>query len=400
MTKENPSIWYVIPTYWIDEHISVLSSIYDHPTPIAKGKSTLPRTLDSLVSAFEDVPKGKGPILILVSAVQKQATQDAEKWVRKICAPYKEDLDLYFAGEEVVEVLKQEGAGFASDQILFANGYRGYGDVRNLQLILPAILGADWIYAIDDDEIVFPETIQRIVWHVEKATKEGVAGIYLNNEAGDFLVKASCDVRDVKNVLLDKGIYMNSTFLRLKEANENGKLPVSPLALGGNMLIPREMFLKVCFDPMVPRGEDIDFVLNAKAKGFDFVFDDSLTILHQPPRHLESDEYGKMKADVIRFVYEKAKVELFGLDVEDFDQYPGKLFRKEFENDALLALREVVTEDREKMFGLPEEILKEANQIANKRIASFYQFAMDWSTRLRVWQENNLLIEKILIMIN
>jgi hypothetical protein len=63
-------------------------------------------------------------------------------------------------------------------------------------------------------------------------------------------------------------------------------------------------------------------------------------------------------------------------------------------------LREVVTQDREKIFGLPEEILKEANQIANKRIASFYQFAIDWSSRLRAWQENNLLIEKILIMIN
>ena len=399
MIKENSKIWYVIPTYWTEDVVGAFSSIYDHPTPIGSEKSTLLRTLTSLVAAFAKVPRGRGPILILVSAVQKEAAEKAERWVRELCAPLKADLDLFFAGEEVVNLLTKGGGKFASDEILFANGYRGYGDVRNLQLIVPAMMGAEWIYAIDDDEMVFAETIDRILWHVEKGMNPGVAGIYLNNEAGEYLVEASCEVGDVKNVLIDKGIYMNSTFLRLKAANQEGDLPISPLALGGNMLLSKEMFLQVSFDPLVPRGEDIDYVINAKARGFDFVFDGDLAILHKPPRHLESDEYGKMKADVIRFMYEKVKLEMFGLDVALFNDYPGRLLRDGFEEDALLALHELVTEEREAKFGSPEDVLKEAGLLAKRNFYLYQQFCEDWAARLMAWQADLALREEVLIRI-
>lgn len=398
MEHEKPLIWYVIPTYWTGDSEKKSVNIYDHPTPIGSNQSTLPRTLASISASFAELPLGKGPVLILISTEQKEVVTQTEKWVRQICEPFAKDLDLFFAGESVSDILVEESEKFVSDEGLFRNGYRGYGDVRNLQLIVPGLMGAEWIYAIDDDELVYATTINRILWHIKNQSKDGVAGIYLNDD-GDFLVNASCDVEDVENVLLDKGIFMNRTFLNLKEMNESGELPVSPLALGGNMLFPRDMFLNVCFDPFVPRGEDIDFVINAKSKGFDFLFDMNLQILHLPPRHLESDEYGKMKADIIRFSYEKLKLQKYGLAPEMFFDYPGKLLTDEFEKDAFSALSDLESQERIELYGSPEEIFSEVGEYGEESFFIFKQFADDWPSRMESWCQNEGLIKRILSLI-
>ncbi len=44
------------------------------------------------------------------------------------------------------------------------------------------------------------------------------------------------------------------------------------------------MFQIVPFDPHVTRGEDIDYLMNAKMFGFDFFLDNKLSIKHLPPK--------------------------------------------------------------------------------------------------------------------
>ncbi|MFQ6079655.1 MAG: hypothetical protein ACE5NJ_11055, partial [Thermodesulfobacteriota bacterium] len=43
--------------------------------------------------------------------------------------------------------------------------------------------------------------------------------------------------------------------------------------LGSISVIHRVLFLKVSFDPIVPRGEDIDYQINAAISGFHILFD-------------------------------------------------------------------------------------------------------------------------------
>lgn len=48
------------------------------------------------------------------------------------------------------------------------------------------------------------------------------------------------------------------------------RLKATPFVFGGNMVIHRNLFTVVPFDQNVRRGEDIDFLINARMLGFHF----------------------------------------------------------------------------------------------------------------------------------
>lgn len=390
---QNP-LWYVIPTYWTEDEAGSFSSIYDHPTPINGGESTLPRLLNSILKAFSLAPETKANILIIISTVNPESNLAAVKQVRKICASYMDSLSVFFAGEEIIFQLVDAAPLLESNESLFRNGLRGYGDVRNLQLILPAIFGAKWIFAVDDDELISQETAKRIHAYTKKELDFGIAGIYHNHE-GRFLVS---EPETVENVLKDKAVFMNETFrgLQVDEKIAIEELPLSPIALGGNMFFPASMFKNIPFDPYITRGEDIDYLMNARAFEKCFRFDHKLTITHLPPRQYESDAYGKMKADIFRFIYERAKLEYFGLSAKDFYPYPGRLLEENFDFASLVALRDLETPARVKTFGSPEKILAEAKRNAFAHLEKFESFCEDWKQYIKQWENDILLRESLL----
>ena len=59
---------------------------------------------------------------------------------------------------------------------------RGYAAVRNMQLLVPAALGAQVIIALDDDEVVEPDYVRRATELIGTAhdgwTVVGIAGLY------------------------------------------------------------------------------------------------------------------------------------------------------------------------------------------------------------------------------
>ncbi len=175
------SIWVVIPTYWGPTKLG----IYDHPTPI-DGPSTLPRLLDSLVhqkfsSIFE--------ILVLVSAVSTKYEQIATTRIREIVAPYFNKLRITLADATVALQIDQYLASYQLD--LKISGMCGYSTVRNMQLLIPAALGAEVIIALDDDEIVSPTYLdQATTWigtKVNGKTTTGLTGPYLNEVGSPYL---------------------------------------------------------------------------------------------------------------------------------------------------------------------------------------------------------------------
>jgi len=294
-----PPIWIVIPTYWGDAD----AGIYDHPTPL-DGKSTLPFLLDSL---FQQNPAFDFATLILVSTTAPEYIDLATERVRQIISPYTEKPNLFLANLETAQFLGEKLHSHSLD--LGIGSMRGYAAVRNLQLLIPATMGAEIIIAIDDDEVLpnnYLEQAKKWIGRDYEGVKiTGIAGPYLNKEGSPYIAEA----KKVRNILTDKSVFMNETMSRLMASPD--ELKKTPMALGGNMIFYRDLFTQVGFDPAITRGEDIDYLINARIAGHSFYFDPKLTITHLPPRYFEAPQYAKMRQDVIRFIYEREKIVYF-----------------------------------------------------------------------------------------
>jgi len=103
------------------------------------------------------------------------------------------------------------------------------------------------------------------------------------------------------------------------------------------MIIHRDMFQSVPFDPMITRGEDIDYLINSRMFGFSFFLDNTLSIKHLPvPK--KHPQWKRIREDIYRFVYERAKIasqyktgNMVLVSPEDFDPYPGEFLREDLE---------------------------------------------------------------------
>jgi hypothetical protein len=93
----------------------------------------------------------------------------------------------------------------------------------------------------------------------------------------------------------------------------------------------------VPFDPKVPRGEDIDFLINAKMFGFPFFLDNQLSILHLPPPKTHP-VWRRLREDIYRFIFQRTKIEsqkemegMTKVHPEEFDPYPGCFLKRDLE---------------------------------------------------------------------
>jgi hypothetical protein len=168
--------------------------------------------------------------------------------------------------------------------------------------------------------------------------------------------------------------------MRTLTANAIGLVP-SPMALGGNMVFHRDLFRRVCFDPGITRGEDIDYLINARLEGIRWWFDPALTILHLPPRHLETPAYQRTREDVLRFIYEREKLRLYS-EVRPawLEPYPGALLGDDLEEHALAALQAEATPELVERLGDPESIVEDARRRAARN-------APRYAAHLTVWRE-------------
>ncbi len=127
------------------------------------------------------------------------------------------------------------------------------------------------------------------------------------------------------------------------------RLKPTPFVFGGAMVIHRNLFKIVPFDPRVTRGEDIDYLINANMFGFNFFLDRELTIKHLPPKKSHAI-WKQLREDIYRFLYEKKKIEtqyevpnMNIVTPEDFDPYPGSFLKDEladmiFKANVMLAI--------------------------------------------------------------
>jgi hypothetical protein len=206
-----------------------------------------------------------------------------------------------------------------------------------LCLFLPHILGSEIAVLIDDDEVFedpcfMSKAREFIGSSIEGNQVNAVAGYYLQPDGNYLLNKPFLPWMRY----WDKYSTMDDAFRLIIGAEP--RLKETPFVFGGNMIVHRDLFTTVPFDPHVTRGEDIDFLINARMFGFNFYLDNQLSIKHLAPPKSHST-WMQIREDIYRFVYERAKIEsqreIQGMKKvvpEDFDPYPGCFFRSDLED--------------------------------------------------------------------
>lgn len=325
----------VIPTYWArgtGEAWREGDAVYDHPTPVDQ-EGTLERALVSM----KQFPEKDFKLVILICPttpeVEEAAYAQVVRIVRRACLNV--ETYLFTAGDlrEIAGLLSDAGLGERSAQLL---SLFGYSNVRNMCLLAASILTADAVLLIDDDEVFetpdfVPRSLEFLGRRIYGDIVHGIAGYYLNG-SGQYYDEVTPEPWMT---------YWDRFECKAKAFDQiiggGPRLKRTPFAFGGAMVLHRELFECVPFDPLVTRGEDIDYLVNSRMFGFSFFLDNTLSIKHlpQPKSH---PKWKHLREDIYRFVYQRAKLNaqrrisnLIPVSPEDFDPYPGEFLKADLE---------------------------------------------------------------------
>jgi len=370
-----------IPTYWTweDREFHPGDVIYDHPTPLNQ-EGTLARLLESL----KGIEGPKFNVLVITAVTNPQLEEAAEKKVDGILEPFRASFPIaqFAAGDLMTLRERLVQLGFREEMV----NLRGYGDVRNIQLIAAHIIGSQVIVGLDDDEIVTDRSyLQKATEFIGKTDNgrsvDGVAGFYLDSKGRNKNTVKDAGVPE-GNPFYHKAAIMNAAIEVIEE--KPGRLVETSFVFGGNMVIHRRLFEKVSFDPHVTRGEDIDYLINARLGGYHFFFDKEIVIVHLPP-----PATSHLREDIIRFVYEKEKLAMAkqkaGLTPvlpESLDPYPGAFLSDAIEERAREALRG---------HELPERLVDDATRHAREAVPRYFEFREKWPRLMNVVKNDAVL---------
>lgn len=343
----------VIPTYWgrpTGSPLNPADVVYDHPTPIDQ-EGTLARALES----FAVLERRDFEVVVVAGATNKALEADVERKVLQIVSDFTRDLKVTVVSHtqagEMRAALERQGD---EDLTGLVNLY-GYSNIRNFCLVAGQAAGADVIVLFDDDEVVedpayLDKALEFIGSECDGAPVKGKAGWYKRPDGG-FLCPPT---RDWWWMEWKGAEAMNHAFQVY--IGRGKRLKPTPFAFGGNMVIHRDVFTRIPFDPRITRGEDIDYVVNAWMFGDRFYLDRELWIRHLPPQCVVPDWLG-FRQNVLRFTYMRhklqAQVETPGMTIVptgELDPYPGRFLHEDldakiFNTSAMLGLHYMLERD-------------------------------------------------------
>jgi hypothetical protein len=274
------------------------------------------------------------------------------------------------------EVLDQKHFSDFSARI----GLKGFSKIRNMGLLLAEAVGTEVVVFIDNDEVVEdPNYLETACQYLNETWNgkvvSGKGGFYINPDGAILLPPQHLWWR----FLWDKTKWMNRVWERILSSRD--RLVESPMLLGGNLVLHRDLFRHVPFDPCIPRGEDTDYLINASQLGFNLFFDKALTIRHLHPERTGVYFEEELKGDIERFLYERSKTKAkFQMNL---DPYPGRFLKWTLYPKAALTSTLLSLDD------LMKGEWKKAGQcIANMRLlfqrqgggATYLEFRRDWES--------------------
>jgi len=310
----------VVPTYWtsVDPVIQAQNpdAVYDHPTPLESGRSTLPRLLSNLEES--DLPQ-EATIVVIVATSHRVLEERAREKTQEILSDFRKLDTMLLSASALRRICSQ-------DQILAQLfSVYGYSNIRNLGLAVAQILKSEILVFLDDDVLVNdPEYFHKVQEHIGKRMKGvllgGVAGYY-TDKSGRYYLDAS--PKAWWKAGWPKERKMNEAFEIIQNRQ---RLVETTFAFGGNMVLHWNMFEKVPFDPYITRGEDMDLLVNAKLLGFEFLLDTRLSVIHLPGEG--KSLWSEMRQDLYRFLYMREKLlrqkkKLNNVSIRALLPYPG-----------------------------------------------------------------------------
>jgi len=380
----------IIPTFWTRRRARISVNplaVYDHPTPV-DSDGTLPDCLRSL----EEV-EGLGQVVLIVAATDPGVEHAAEDRVRAILEEFPGINALVFGPAELGSLHRR------LEQIEFADridgvSLVGYGAVRNVGLMVAAVLGFESVVFLDDDQIITDTAFLR-------RAMEGL-GEHLD-DGRPILAKSGyyTDADGRHQRYSDPHWY--DIFWRQEDAVNHALAQVDALpriqpttiAFGGCLALHRDMYCNVSFDPWVMRGEDIDYVINARMHGGDVFLDGEWHVIHQPPNPANSAAY--FRQDVYRFIYEhrklefaKSQVDLRQVTPESMMPYPGGFIDSSITWRALFTaiLRGLSRKGGGQYLKVARIALKDASNYALGNCQNYFDFQRRWPMLMdRIWDD-------------
>ncbi len=324
----------VIPTYWgpMDGSEEV---VYDHPTGF-EDTGTLADTLKDL-EKFEEILSGEIPVFIVAVSNKTDLWDKTEETLRRYVSPFSGKMDIRLFSKSWFDGIKGNSVGVSEvdfDDLLLPTGY---SQVRNLSLLAGLEYKTDISIFIDDDELL-PDTdfFKKAEYLMgEKACDNGI----VEGKAGYY----DQDRPNFRWYWQLKWWPKDRTFNEMFDGfmKSEYRLNSTMVALGGNMVMTRRMMSDVCFDPEIHRGEDMDYVFNARMLGYRFYFDNMLRILHTPPEK-KTPMWKKGKEDILRFLYLRKKYRAHlesplvqKVSIEEFAPYPSVFMQDDLEDRIL-----------------------------------------------------------------
>lgn len=324
----------VVPTYWGRDSNTgwqLGDEIYDHPTPIDK-EGTLPRFLNSLKLLENNDFK----LVIILATTTDEIEDQAFMKVKEIIKKYNTKVETYLFSARDLENIETFYSKKSSLPLEIFS-LKGYSNIRNMCLFTGFLAGGDVVVLIDDDEIIkdkdfIDKAFEFIGGRFYGQTVDGVAGYYIN-ENGEYY-----DDVNIEPWMTYWNRFGSKSKAFDKIIGSSPRLKKTPFAFGGLMVIHKNLFKIVPFDPNLTRGEDIDYLINARMFGFNFFLDNKLSILHLPPNK-KHPIWQRFRQDMYRFYYEKKKIKtqyektnMQLVQAEDFDPYPGEFLKKDLED--------------------------------------------------------------------
>lgn len=394
----------VIPSYWArpKKDMTHTDMIYDHPTPL-DGKGTLRRCLDSL--ELLDCKEGVD-VLVLAASTDESISKDVKERIHGMLKRKKLPVNVKLFSDYDLRGLHMalEKVGYPACNRLLS--LYGYSNIRNLSLFIPYVLGYDTVISIDDDEVITPNNsdyLTKIFSSVKKGYR-GIAGYYTHKNDPAVVVKTH-----PWSEVIDKSTLMKSQLDKL--CNGKNKLNPTFFALGGNLVLTKEVFTKIPYDPEVSRGEDMDYVMNARFFGETVYFQKDLFIEHLPPSHSQP-HWLNMRKEIVRFTYQYSKLlnqtskselgqDISPVSASDMGIYPGEFLRRDayklFErmNKSLdkYYIENKDNKSREEI-KINFELIKQLEKSQDDSFEKYMHFQKHWVELMKVADENREKLSK------
>lgn len=387
----------IIPTYVSarsQAKVAPVAETYDHMTPL-QSPGELARCLKSLMHV-----QGVGQIAVLVVSETQVAAQAARK-VRAICEQFPL-LNTIVIGQVEESLIKQRFKQLNLTGLDEAISLHGYSAMRNLGLIVAGVFGFDSVVFIDDDEVVDDsEFLVKGMYGLGKLTRRGIP---ILAKSGYFLDKEGSVHSKRQDRWYDRFWMQGSAFNRwIDSALRGPRLSRSNHVCGGCLALHREAYRRVCFDPWIVRGEDLDYLLNLRMYGSDIWFDNQWHLRHLPPK--TPSEGLRFRQDIYRWIYEFRKMEYSRTQIDlqqikpsSLEPYPGPLLEpgitKRIKRTALL--RSLARPDKAAYRRAARVATSEATVYAERCCSKYFEFQFIWPEAMHRIEDDGALRDALL----